>query len=362
MCVILYLKKGQSVPFEKLCNATWNNWHSFGMVVRMPGKNLVVERHVPEIEVDPKFVMEQIEKYIQHDRFIHLRHTTAGATDIKNCHPLEVFKDPKSGREVLLMHNGTLHPYVSKKLDAAGKEVTDFDGPSDTKNYVDEVLKPYLTSLNTKKMGDIHNPLFDRIVRTDFKADGNRIVLISSDQEPVFYGDWKEREFWAGEKVKVSNDFYFDSLQRGPEFSRQEAAKKIKEEAEKAKRKEKTATVVSKFSSNALKSLASGSSQHPFFRLSESPSKILNDWEIYDRKTAVALGALTVPELDEIHSNKADCISLMDWIFADYALLFSEFEKIEEKHSKASKYIATLVGTILKNGGEVPREQDETAA
>lgn len=100
MCVIVVLSKNQMIPYSMLENACYNNWHSFGLVTKVDGK-LDIKRSVPKSgEVDPKTVYKLLEDDIGYERFLHLRHNTAGATNEANCHPFDVYYDPKSGRQV----------------------------------------------------------------------------------------------------------------------------------------------------------------------------------------------------------------------------------------------------------------------
>src|SRR5690242_17622380 len=145
MCKIVILKKGQMLPFDKLQNAVWNNWHSYGIVVKGPKKfdifKKVADGDDGEISADE--IQDILAKNQEFDRFLHVRHNTAGATDEGNTHPMTVYRDKH--RQVEFMHNGTLYEYKSKKPSADGKSLVDDDsGPSDTRNFADEVLIPYL--------------------------------------------------------------------------------------------------------------------------------------------------------------------------------------------------------------------------
>lgn len=356
MCSILHLLPGQMPTMEMLCNAVWNNWHSYGLVTRF-GKKLQVIRKVPKDgEVSPKEVWDLLEKHKEDERFLHLRHVTAGQNDEANCHPFDVFHDSK--RTVVAMHNGTMYPFVSKKTETTStgyRVVDDHSGPSDTKNFVDQILTPYLSALKSSDgSGDIHNPLFKKILDHEFQKGTNRLVLISSDQEPLFLGDWKEIDR-DGVKFRASNDEYFKDLstvggrdKNAPEYLRRQA-KKAEEEAKKPKATFPLSNYKKPKTFDA-KELSKGQAVHDFFKLSESCCDILNDWDVYDRSSAVALGGLTVKELDEIHSNKSDCVSLMDWIFTDYAKLYEEFEELGERHQRASKRIELLTKIVSEGG------------
>ena len=148
MCNILLLKPGQMPYKEEFINMCYNNWHSYGLVVKVDGK-LDIKRHVPESEIDPLELWNLIEKDRQYERLVHVRHTTAGATNLDNCQPFDVFYQEHKGKNptnIVFAHNGTLYDYKSKKWDDKGIQMDDPDGPSDTKNFVDQVLIPFITA------------------------------------------------------------------------------------------------------------------------------------------------------------------------------------------------------------------------
>jgi hypothetical protein len=336
MCVILYLTPGQMPDQEKLYNAVWNNWHSYGLVTMVDGK-LDVKKKVPKKEVDPVEVWNLLKEDRGYPRFLHLRHNTAGATTPENCHPFDVFFDQKSGRHRLFMHNGTLYDYKSKKTNSNGGVVDDDSGPSDTKNFVDRVLIPYLSGTN---FGDGHGDVKSKLVQNlvmKFWSTNNRGVIIANDQPSFFLGDWKKIKIGEGkdDEIVCSNDDYFDTLKRGPEFDR----RRLQAE-EAAKAKPKGTTVPSVRSVEKLSDYRNGT--HGFYSLSTSLANIVNDFELYDRVHAVSLGYATRQELEELYDQKNDCLYVMDWVFTDYANLFKEYEVLQEKHEAATKIIATL--------------------
>lgn len=350
MCSIFHLKKGQMISSGMLSNAVHNNWHSYGIVVKDSGKLNIIKK-VPESgEVDPQEVYQILQDNIQYDRFVHLRHNTSGATTLENTHPFEVYFDKKSGTHVVFMHNGTFYQYKSKKMSNNGVEVDDDDGPSDTKNFVDQVLIPYTaaTDFGTGR-GDTTHPLYVKMIKTMWPSGSNRGLLISSKRDPLFIDTWVEVGE-EGNKFKASNDEYFDKVIRGPENARR--LLREKEEKAEADRKSKGSRVP--YTSNVETFVPKGElknfnfeKKHPFYSLSQSVSHIINDWEVYDRTGAMTLGYLSTKEIEELYDgDRADCVYLMDWVFTDYAQLWNEFHDVEDKHDKASKMIATLMERI----------------
>ena len=342
MCVIIALDKGQNIPDDMLRNACYNNWHSYGLVVHV-GDKLDIIRKVPKSgEVDWKEVKDLLEDNVEYKRYLHLRHTTAGKTDLENCHPFDVYYNQKTGDHVVFMHNGTMYPYKSKKIEN-GQSVDDDSGPSDTKNFTDQVLIPYVASCDFGNgHGDINHPLFVKLIDKMWPTGSNRGLLISNKYEPLFIDTWK-MVGPEGKKFKASNDDYFSYCKRGPEYDRREAERKAKEAKNTKGSAGKGVTVqVKDFRDFDIKA------PHRFYSLSESICEILNDWDVYDRPGATTLGFATRAELEKLHSSKADCVSVMEWIFTDYAKLYEEHLDLEEKHTKASKMIAQLKAELGK--------------
>jgi hypothetical protein len=336
MCVIAYFKPGYMPPKEMLWNAVYNNWHSYGLVTRIDGK-LDIKRVVPTTgEVDPQEVWDVLEDDRDFERFLHLRHNTAGLTNLDNCHPLDVYYNPKKGRQVVFMHNGTMYNYKSKKKNANGiGETDDDDGPSDTRNFTDRVLIPYLSSMDFGNgAGDIEHQLTKELIKR-FWGGSNRGLLISSDQDPLFIDDWKVVGP-EGDKFLASNDDYFKEVKRGPEHTRRLVrAEKAKEDHKKLPQSNGTREIV------PVGQFKEGT--HDFFHLKESLANIVNDFAVYDRAGAVALGLATRDELVELYEQRKDCLAVMDWVFTDYAKLYDEHLQIVKDKEAATKMIATLM-------------------
>ena len=353
MCNILILEPGQMINKEKFFNMCYNNWHSWGMVTQV-GDRLDIQRHVPDSgEIDPEEVWKAVERDIEYRRYLHVRHTTAGKTDLSNCHPFDVYYDPKSGRQVVFMHNGTLHMYKSRKPGTyVNSWVDDDDGPSDTQNFVNEVLIPFVAQADYGKgRGDITSDSL-KVLLSKFWSTGNRGLLISNKDPFLLLGksEWKEIEAEDGKgTVWSANDSYFDKVIRGPELARREAAEKERLRLENEKQK---ALALGK--EGAQKASSNGPlvrtnlvdvnrrPRHPFFELSESIKELLNDWDFYgdDRDGRAALGYMTEEELEALYKEKETCLWVMDYMFTDYAVMKDELDEALDKKQKGELVIA----------------------
>lgn len=364
MCVIKILLPNQMPKKEQLMNAVYNNWHSFGLVIRNQNpkkgeKPFELIRQVPQKEVDWKEVYDLLHDNINAERILHLRHNTAGATTLENCHPFKVFDDGKES--VWFMHNGTLHSYKSRKpgttyVNGQQSYVDDPDGPSDTQNFANEELAPMLNSDFGTGKADIQNPRFMRILNK-FWATNNRGILIPSDPKKswklidVALNPWKKIKGEGDVEFISSNDDYYDKVIRGPEFERREERRKQELEQSKTKHTN-TNPASSQSSNNNIISLSGWSNRNrgifdKAFDLSKLPSEITNDWQVWARETAVSLGYLTSKEIDILFekTDEATLRMLTEATFTDYALLYEQYEKLEEKLRRASAVIASLKGS-----------------
>lgn len=365
MCNILWLKAGQMPLKEEFWNMCYNNWHSYGLITKVDGQ-LDIKKVVPTSgEVDPQEVWDLILKDRQYERFLHVRHNTAGTTSEENCHPFSVLFQERKGKTPLnlqFMHNGTLYDFKSKKMSSTGTMIDDDSGPSDTQNFVNQVLVPYLSSLDTGNgKGNLEDPLIKGLIRKFWPLTGNRGIVISGDQAPLLLGDWKKMKAADGSDIVSSNDDYFSKVSRGPEFDRREAAEKERQAKNRALASSTMIAGASSFRTTAAGTHVQTGDVVPFTRfdfcfkdrtptmydLKTSFAHILNDWNVWDRDVAVSLGAATADELKElVDKNPKDAVILMDWIFADYAKVYEELCEVEEKHRKATDRIATVTGEL----------------
>lgn len=345
MCAIIRLMPKQMISKEALYNACHNNWHSFGLVTKVDGK-LDIYRDVPESgEIDPDKVYKMLQADFEYERYLHVRHNTAGATNLENTHPFDVLFDEKTGNHLVFMHNGTLYEYKSKKKSESGAMVDDDDGPSDTKNFTDEVLVPSCLADFGSGVGDIKNPFFVKTMNKFWPGAGNRGVLISSKSDPLFLGSWVEVGE-DGNKILASNNDYFEKVTRGPEFIR----RRLREEEEKKRLEEKLAAKKSKTSiicvgeksnSTTLAALKDHKVESvvDHFSLTESLKNIFGDWDVWDREGMVALGLATRQELEGLYDDRTTCLCIMDAVFTEFAKMHGDLEKEREKRFKAEKQI-----------------------
>ena len=371
MCSIVHLKANVKMPEEALFNAVYNNWHSYGLVTKIDGK-LLIQRVVPKDgEIDPEEVARELHKNQEYERFLHLRHNTAGTTSLENCHPFDILYSD-NGPHVVWMHNGTMHEYKSREYDTKAQKFVDDDtGPSDTQNFTNDVLIPYTSAMNFGGgVGDISHPLYRKAMNKLFPVS-NRGVIISNLADPFFLGDWKKITK-QGVEFYASNDEYFDKTIRGPKFERdKKAAEEARKQHEASRFRSPAGQKASSFGPRTIEDINNYASvlgretekPHRFFELKDSINAILADYRVYEAEGAAALANLTKPEFEALMQNK-DVVDLFMYAFHEFQELFfaklkleEEFKKVEEKHSRASVTIADRVEELraLKKGKKYVR-------
>lgn len=344
MCNILVLKAGQMMASkEEFINMCHNNWHSYGLVTSIDGRLNTIKK-VPESgEIDAEEIWKLLERDRAYDRYLHVRHNTAGATSLENCHPFPVFYQERAGqnpREVLFMHNGTLYDYRPSGTDER----------SDSLIFTTEILTPVMASLDAAEgRGDLTDPLFQKLLKKFWPLTSNRGLLISSDQGFFAFGDWKKVKADDGSDILSANEEYFKAVTRGPEKTRREAAAK--------QSSFQGSTALTTVTNNQVRDVTPYTAfdlqiragrRHSVFELKGTFANISGDCNLWDRSTAVNIGLATQDELKELYnSGEKNAVLVMDWIFSDYYQLYEDHLSVVEKLGRQQKHLEQM-GSELK--------------
>jgi len=239
LCVIAKLSAGAMFPKTALYNAVYNNWHSWGLIIKDGNGRLEVKKGV-ESETDPALIEKLLEDNKDCERILHLRYCTKGDVTEGNAHPFEVYNSNK--RQVYFMHNGTLAKYgPGYNYNRQGDEHID----SDSKEFAEKVLAPALLRWTGEqgKADYTDAEFFNLLIKPNW-TDSSKGILISNDLTDHMWGPshggWHRYKI-VGEpedtpELWVSNSDYFSNVTRGPEKDRRDAeAKRIREEEEKNK-------------------------------------------------------------------------------------------------------------------------------
>lgn len=158
MCLIFIKPKTAKnyLTYERFSNALENNPHAVGIVYR-DSDGINIERFVK-----PETYKEEIWNIIKdkEEFAIHFRYATHGILNLTNTHPFIVTKG------LCMMHNGVMNEFGDLNKDW-----------SDTKNFVEYFLKPYVEQ---EGIGVIKDESF----KTDLEkiiGGGNKLLFIDKD-------------------------------------------------------------------------------------------------------------------------------------------------------------------------------------
>ncbi|AXP07762.1 putative glutamine amidotransferase [Sinorhizobium phage phiM6] len=216
MCAIIHLPAETQLDKEHLYNCVYNNWHSWGLILKDANGKMQMLKDCPEKENDPELIWKMLEDNKDIERVLHLRHTTRGETNMENAQPFEVYSSDT--RQVFFAHNGTLYKFGESNIHKK-------DTISDTRDFCDKILRPSLlrwTGENGK--GDYTDKLYWDLIVKEHWAQNSKGIFVSNDLPPRYVGDgWSTYKSGANGEIKISNNDYFKEVTRGPEKDRRDA-------------------------------------------------------------------------------------------------------------------------------------------
>lgn len=336
MCNIAVLKAGVSIPYDKIETCTWNNPHSFGLVLKDPKvKKLEVIKRCHTSGNDPKEIHELLEDNKHLERYLHLRWRTEGPIDKENAHPFTAYMS--NSRQVEFMHNGTLLDFRPKTTDvyenSIRKTIHHEPGTSDSKKFNDEFLAPFLLTVTGENgRADINDPMFQKILEKFWGNGVSKGILICNDLEPVLINKsaWKELDFGGG-KFWSSNNEYWERLTRGPVY---EAQKKKKEEEEAARRASFQTPKADRRAITDLKDI----DLKPSEKVAEDLCRIFEDHDIWTDEGTASLCNLTEVDIQTFVKRDNDAASALIIHLTSY---YDELYKRKERMVKYIKEIQT---------------------
>jgi len=242
MCVIFHFTPGSTFNKGQFFNAVHNNWHGYGLIL-VDGNNHMapVIKGFDENGTDPEVLWKLIEENKDIDRYLHIRHSTKGASDETNVQPFPVYNS--TNRDVFFMHNGTLSTFGGSYQNSTGK--------SDTLDFCEKILQPALLRwAGENGKGDYTGDEFWRLVVEKQWQSGSTGLFVSNDLPPKRIGggwsEYKHPDESSEGVIWVSNTSYFEKVSRGPMFQKLEDERKAREAAQKAAQEQakKTSGVV----------------------------------------------------------------------------------------------------------------------
>jgi hypothetical protein len=190
MCVILDTPQGVDIPLETLELGHSNNPHGFGIFFPTKQGKVHVHKIMPEKFDDVRKVWELYKNY-DAPKSVHFRLKTKGEIDRTNVHPFRVLSKNEHGREIWVMHNGTIHDAPSV-----------LEEKSDTWHFVTYILRPILA----EKPELVEDPDFHALIEAMLKGD--RMLLLDGEtSKTIRLNSAKSGGHVTKEGIWVSNDY-----------------------------------------------------------------------------------------------------------------------------------------------------------
>jgi len=189
MCIIIVPDIGIKVPEEHLENSYLHNKDGFGLMWHADEGPVRTFKTLDFEEFKKKY--DEVFKEFPKSRIIlHLRNTTAGETNIKNCHPFVI-----NNGEYALMHNGTI-----TSLTKFGDEESD---SSKLAKLIDELPEDWFENQS------IHFLLENLIdfSRVAILARDGRALLLNSHKWEKHGGIEYSSDYWRGTVKQFRNPY-----------------------------------------------------------------------------------------------------------------------------------------------------------
>lgn len=204
MCLIVVREPNFEIPYEKFEAALITNPDGFGLTFPTD-KGLQVVRS-PEKQDPEKLYRTINEELLGEKLMLHLRYTTAGATNLRNAHPFPILEKGKDGVDLRMAHNGTLGKY--KNLAAKGE--------SDTRAFVREFVRPLFKRLaRGMEPEELLNDDFTKRILEDQLTAASVLTFLDSEGNTLICneegnGGKREKEWY------YSNKYSFNKSHRSP--------------------------------------------------------------------------------------------------------------------------------------------------
>lgn len=335
MCVIFELKPGQNIDDERLDNAVANNWHGYGIILKDEGaKRLEVRQNFSSDKgADPEEVARILKDNDDVTRYVHLRHNTAGADGLDNCHPFPVFHS--DSRQSYLFHNGTIYDYKPKGDDKR----------SDTRIFCEEFVSDLLLHFEGEYgKGDYNYPIIKQILEKQV-GPANKLLLVSNDLDPLFCNEWKEiYNKNEGGSFKASNNDYFYMIKRGPRYSHVPF------------RQTNHAVVPFKPAGTNLKN--GSTTEKPTEVATEKPNSFPIKQESTETLVEEAKKARVLVPLAEVEQKKSpwfppkamlECLGVSKKIFTDFGFQCIDWIKDEEMEAMLRSVSPHVIGELIRD-------------
>ena len=191
MCIIIYKKENAILPsYEILKKCFANNNDGAGFCYVNENNNIKMEKGFFNFK---KFYERLLEVQNNKHLLIHMRISTGGMNDKRNCHPYRI------NNNLFLAHNGVLPELLSKANLVF----------SDTYIY-SEILKIFKIKISDFK-SEYFKYLFEKAI-----GNNNKLVFFSKQKAIILnekLGEWKDGVWFSNESFKKQDEYdYYENF------------------------------------------------------------------------------------------------------------------------------------------------------
>jgi hypothetical protein len=192
MCLILHRPIDKTFDSGLFVPAIQNNPHGFGIMFPMGDGRVKAIKGMFNLET----IYKIWEKVAGREVAAHFRFTTAGAKNVDNCHPFKVLDFDEHGRDLYMMHNGTMGAVPRPQQDM-----------SDTWHFVENYLRKALVV----KPELIDNPEFQKFLgdivgsnKLLFMDGKGLVTIINGNLGSERDGCWISNTYSIRDKSKIT--------------------------------------------------------------------------------------------------------------------------------------------------------------
>jgi len=209
MCLIIQRDANKEIPYQKLALAIENNPDGFGLSVPEGSGKLYTMRSkdMPDAEE----LWNLLHKDLKGEKLmLHLRYTTAGATNLRNAHPFPILTMKEDGVDLRMAHNGTLSKYTNQRGDES-------DTRRFTRMYVRPLFKRLTKAYSLQEVMDddftqylLDDQLSAASVLSFIDGNGNTMVVNAKGN-----GGFEEDGIYYSNKYSFEKDYRAPSYYKG---------------------------------------------------------------------------------------------------------------------------------------------------
>lgn len=200
MCIIIHSKEGALPDRNRLETAWVNNPHGFGLMYVDEGR-VVAEHTLPKTFAEVWNHLQFVEGI---PWALHFRWVTRGKKSISQCHPFQVASKDDFGKDLYMMHNGTLTFLDDVVALTKGEQ-------SDTKMFAD-ILGKTVARLQDPDL--LFGAAAQQYLHKEI-GSWNKLLFLDSDGKFRYmnrFGGKDDGDFWYSNTYSFQKNYRLESL------------------------------------------------------------------------------------------------------------------------------------------------------